>query len=175
MSKSQTETTPAFRLGDRKDINTAIILSAPGKAEEDANRPAAGQTNKTLSIALIQFHAQDPIRYPSTILDDYTIINSVDKVYYKSKNGRTEAKVSEVKFPKNIQRVSNLLANIKTVLALGKNAQLIIVESKFKGTIFRANHPSLQALNSKYKSNELTPNGRNTDRIFQWVSSVNEQ
>ena len=163
------KTTSAFRKGNRTDIKTAIVLSAPGQCEENANRPAAGQTGKTLQSAINIWHEQSPSEFKSKKLDDYTIINSVEEVFYKKKNMRTEASEKEVCDAINIERVSNLLAYSETVVALGINAQLAVDSSNFEGVIYKSSHPSMQALNKGYTSHKSKSSDRNIDRIEKWA------
>lgn len=168
------KTTPAFRAGDRSDIKTVILLSAPGQCEEKAGRPAAGETGNTLETMIKYFHLHDPVKFPSTKLADYTIVNATEEVYYMKKNNRTQGNDSEIKDPKNIQRINNVLANADNVIALGDNAQLAIDNSKFGGTVYSGEHPSMQALNKKYSSDKATPGERRLDRTSQWSKLVME-
>jgi len=166
------ETTPAFRQGDDPSIKTVILLSAPGKFEEKAGRPAAGETGKTLQSIIKKLHAKDPQSFPSSRLDDYTIANADETIHYKAKTGRTEATKKEINDPANIERIQGILKNQKTVIALGKNAQNVVQASKFDGKVLTAPHPSKQALNRQYKSDKGTASERNEDRISQWFNDL---
>lgn len=170
--KQQPATTPAFRKGDKNGIKTTIILSAPGQREKTAKRPAAGQTGKTLQAAICVWHRADPIDFPSSQLDDYTIMNSVSKVHYMGLTGTTEGTEEEVREPQNLERIRRELSDSTTVVALGKRAQLAIRESGFSGTVYTASHPSLSNLNTTYTSGKATPSEKNRDRIEQWADEV---
>lgn len=167
-------TTAAYRKGDKKDNKTTIVLSAPGQAEEKAGRPAAGQTGKTLQTAIKKMHQKDPSRFPSERLDDYTIVNAVEDVHYRSKTGRTEGKESEIINSKNMERINSLLNGSENIVALGDKAQLAVEKSNAKATVFKGNHPSMQALNKKYKSNKNNASERNEDRVTSWVNDLEE-
>jgi len=173
-SKPQTnKTTPAYRKGN-KNNKTTIVLSAPGQAEEKANRPAAGQTGKTLQSAIKQLHKKDPSKFPSDKLDDYTIVNAVEDVHYKGKTGRTEGKNSEVLKPKNMSRINDTLKSSKNIVALGDKAQLAVDNSSAKGTVFKGNHPSMQSLNKKYGSDKSNASERSEERVKSWVNDLVE-
>lgn len=165
-------TSAAYRKGNCETIKTAILLSAPGEVEEKTGRPAAGRTGTTLQKALKHLNVHCGSDFPSPNLDDYTIINSVEKVHYKKKTGSTEGKDSEVREPNNIARLQSLLSETNCVLALGDKAQLAISECGFSGKVYQAPHPSAQALNKCYQSKKETPSERNFDRIFQWAGDI---
>lgn len=166
------QNTPAYRKGDVSGIKTIFLLSAPGKVEENAGRPAAGETGKTLEMALEILHKKDADAFPSLRLDDYTIANAVEEIHYKAKSGRTEGNEKEITDPKNMARINNILENSQTVIALGDKAHLAVKTSNYKKRLLTANHPSLVSLNSKYKSNKKLPRERRIDRICQWVDDL---
>jgi len=166
------ETTPAFREGNDASIKTIILLSAPGQVEAKLGRPAAGETGKTLQHAIEKLHKKDPKTFPSAKLDDYTIMNAVEKVHYQSKTGRTEGTINEITDSKNIDRINGILKDYDNVVALGDKAQTAIRSSNFDGKILTSNHPSKQSLNMQYKSNKTTAGERNIDRISQWADSI---
>lgn len=165
-------TSPAFRKGDNHRVKTTIVLSAPGQAEEKAGRPAAGQTGKTLKKAINELHKKDPLKFPSNRLDDYTIVNAVEEVHYKGKTGRTEARDAEISNSDNLKRVRAALADAVNVVALGDKAQLAVAECGYQGNVYKGEHPSMQALNRKYKSHNETPQERNSDRVTQWAEDM---
>jgi hypothetical protein len=167
--KRNSETTSAFRKGDREDIKTTIILSAPGQCEEIANRPAAGQTGKTLQSAISILHEKCPSKFPTNQLDDYTILNAVEDVHYKGKTGRTEGTKNEVCNLKNLERINGALKDSEVVVALGEMAHLAVDSSSFSGVILKSSHPSRQSLNKTYDSHKDNPSDRNKDRINSWT------
>jgi hypothetical protein len=165
-------TSPAFRRGDDTNIKTIIVLSAPGQEEEKAGRPAAGQTGTTLQEAIEFWHNALPTEFPSKNLDDYTIVNAVEDVHYKAKTGRTEGTDTEVCDTDNMKRINAIIADTQYVVALGYKAQLAVSGSIFNGKIYSGKHPSMNALNTQYSSQKLTPNERGSDRIRQWATDV---
>ncbi len=171
-TKTMRKMSPAFRQGDDTSIKTVILLSAPGQVEAKLGRPAAGETGKTLQYAIEKLHKKDPITFPSSKLDDYTIMNAVEKVHYQSKTGRTEGTMKEITDSKNMNRINGVLKDYDTVIALGDKAQIAVKNSNFNGKVLASNHPSKQSLNMQYKSIEATPEKRNIDRIIQWTDSI---
>ena len=162
---------PAFRRGDAS-IRTAFVLSAPGRAEYEAKRPAAGQTGKTLNTALEVFHRAEPGVFPSLRLDDYTLVNAWGEVEYKARRNRTEAKDAEILAAANICRLVRCLEGMDAVVALGDKAQLAVARACSAGTLFTGDHPSLQRLNRAYFSCAATPGERRKDRTLQWAGCV---
>ena len=169
----RTLTSPAFRLGDAQ-LRTAFVLSAPGRAECKAQRPAAGQTGVSLTCALSAFHQAEPRIFPSLRLADYTLVNAWDTVEYKERTGRTEATRAEILGAANIIRLEQSLRHMDAVVALGDRAQIAVDKAWPAGTIFTGDHPSLQRLNRAYHSCADTPGGRRADRIRKWAECVLE-
>ncbi len=172
ITKPIRKTTPAFRQGDNDSIKTIILLSAPGQVEAKLGRPAAGETGKTLQHVIKKLHMKDPKTFPSDKLDDYTIMNAVEQVHYKSGTGRTEGTVNEIIDSQNINRINGILKDYKSVVALGDKAQVAIKNSNFDGKVLSSNHPSKQSLNKQYLSDKTTPKDRNIDRISQWTDTI---
>jgi len=119
-------------------------------------------------------HAKDPIAFPSPNLDDYPITNAVETVRYMSKTGDTEGTDQEVCNANNINRIKKELGDSQNILALGKKAQLAVSQSDFNGKVLKANHPSMVALNRKYKSDKATSSERSKDRIKQWSETITD-
>ncbi|MCK8503407.1 MULTISPECIES: hypothetical protein [Myxococcus] len=176
MSKS-TESSPgnsqshAFRLGNRPDILTILVLAAAGRLEELAGRPAAGQTGVTLRWAIRVWHMLDPVCFPSPNLDDYAMVNAVEAVHYRGKTGRTEGTEQEIRAEGNLRRLRGVLAGYDCIVALGQSA-MTAVEAAGSEALYSGNHPSLQALNRMYVSSERTPVERRADRVAQWARTV---
>lgn len=164
--------TPAFRQGDDASIKTVIMLSAPGRVEAKLGRPAAGETGRTLQHAIEKLHKTNPIIFPSARLDDYTIMNAVEKVHYQSQTGRTEGTINEITDSKNMDRINGILKDYDNVIALGDKAQIAVKNSNFNGKVLTSSHPSKQSLNTQYKSTKTTPEERNIDRISQWTDTI---
>ena len=171
MRRPNPETTPAYRRGDAK-LRTAFVLSAPGRYECRARRPAAGQTGVTLEMALELFRDVEPCAFPSRRLDDYTCLSAWDRTEYRALTGRTEATEAEVLQPDNLGRVAQHLRDMEFVVALGDRAQLVVRRVWHACTLFTGCHPSLQRLNTKYRSNANTRLARRKDRTRQWAQEV---
>ena len=171
--RSTAATTPAYRRGTLGN-GTAILLSAPGKVEYERGRPAAGQTGKSLELALSELHRADPRLFPSLKPEHYTTINVWDKPEYMSKTGRTEATDRELLSPRNLTRVRQLLLDedIETTVALGDKPKRVLACIGFSGTRLSGDHPSLQRLNRKYRSKAPTPDARRKDRAQQWAQDI---
>ena len=161
----------AFRRGDA-EIRTAFVLSAPGRAEYEAKRPAAGQTGNTLKTALEVFHCAEPGIFPSLRLDDYTLVNAWGEVEYKARRKRTEAKDAEILGAANLCRLGLCLQNMDAIVALGDKAKLAVTKAWSAGTLFTGDHPSLQRLNRAYFSCAATPTERRKHRTLQWAGCV---
>lgn len=164
-------TTPDYRRGDA-DCRTAFVLSAPGRYECRAGRPAAGQTGVTLGMAVELFTVVDRRTFPSPRLDDYTCLSAWDRIEYRALTGRTEATEAEVLRRENLCRLADYLRGMRFVVALGDRAQLAVCEVLHAGVLFTGCHPSLQRLNTKYHSNAKTPRERRKDRTRQWAQEV---
>ena len=164
-------TSPAFRRGNAQN-RTAFVLSAPGKAECKAQRPAAGQTGKTLEIALSEFHCTEPCIFPSTRLDDYTLVNAWGKMENEDLTRRTEATDAEILGPPNICRLALCLQDMEAIVALGDKAQLAVDKVWSAGTLLTGGHPSLKRLNQDYCSHGATKDERRKDRTLQWARRV---
>ena len=162
---------PAYRPGDA-GFRTAFVLSAPGRRECEAGRPAAGETGRSLNIALKTLHRIEPGVFPSCALDDYTLLNAWDEVLYRAHTGRTEAKDKDILGAGNICRVAQLLRDMEAVVALGDKARLAVSKAWPVGTLFTGRHPSLQSLNRAYSSNACTAEERRTERTTQWARDL---
>lgn len=169
--KRSAKATPAYQPG-KKGNKTAIILSAPGSAEEKAGRPASGQTGKTLNKFLEQAHKKDPKRFPSTKKDDYTIVNASDEVHYKKKTGRTEAKDKDILDKANVGRVSKAIKTKDTVVALGGKAGKVAAKAAAGKEVLKGDHPSMQSMNRQYKSSKTTPKARAEERVKKYTEDV---
>lgn len=156
----------------RSNNKTTIVLSAPGQAEEEAGRPAAGQTGKNINGMLKAANKKDPKTFPSANKDDYTITQASSKVEYKSKTGRTEASSREINDPTNLRKVKDNLKGAKTVVALGSKANEAVKKAGFRGEIISGSHPSNQNLNRNFQSNKETPSERHDDRLDQYTNEL---
>ena len=101
----------------------AIILSCPGREEEQANPkgPAKGQTGKNLKGILGILSSEYGLQGFSR--NEIIITNAWDQVEYPKKTGRSEATTIEVLEKNNLDRLSSEVGNISDyILACGQKA-----------------------------------------------------
>lgn len=153
-------------------LKTAILLSAPGKKEEELGKPASGLTGAHIREALIHLNTISPESFPSTSLDDYRITNAIKEPQYLNKTNRYEGTATEIKSKDNIERIRDELSNIDVILVLGKKAEIAYENLNMSIDVYKASHPSQQNLVSAFKSNKETSSERNQDRIQQWINSI---
>lgn len=152
-------------------IDTVIVLSAPGRHEEDAETPASGQTGKTLNGLLEALNLRDPISFPSADKDDYRIVNATETVHFMERTGRTEATTAELEAPQNLERLRAALRDKSIVVALGDKAQSTLKAAGIAVT-FTGPHLSLQRINRFYKSQATTRPARVEDRLGQIAETI---
>lgn len=134
-----------YNQGKSKKI--ALVFSCPGQEEEKLGKPTAGQTGENLDIFLKELFNKDAVnRY------DYRITNAYDKVFYESKDGRTEATTEEVMSQQNLKRLYEEVADIEElIIAFGNKAKMALdaVQQNFplKAKVVKTKHLGLQALN----------------------------
>jgi len=163
----------AFQRG-RDDIPTVIVLSAPGRAEAKAGRPAAGATGKQIDGQLKILHTRDRVNYPSVDHRDYRIVNAVDDVHFMSATKRTEGSRAEVTAPANVARKRRLMEGKSNALVFGDNAAIITDAVEFDGSQSRGPHPSPRRINTKYRSEAATPAERAAERTRASVDDMVE-
>jgi hypothetical protein len=167
------EDSPAYQHG-RPDITMAFVLSTPGRKEQDAGHPAAGQTGKNISKMLPHLHKGNPAKFPSTDIDDYPIINSVSKPRWKSPtSSRTEGTKAEIRDKANVERLAKSFEGIKDAVAFGRNGQTATAASGFSGKVADGlPHASNQAINRTVPASGDTRRQRAEERISKVAKSV---
>ena len=112
---------PHFTRGSETDI--AFVLSCPGKHEEAARHPAAGNTGRNLERLLALL---GPRLGMSTLTRTHiTIANAWAGVEYQSATGRSEASDDDVKQTGNIRRLADELRHVtKLIVFCGEKAKL---------------------------------------------------
>lgn len=128
--------------------HVAFLFNCPGQEEEKNRKPVAGKTGENLDILLRYLESKDKNNFQFTDRYSYRITNSWDKVEYKKKTNRTEAKISEIKQEKNLMRIKDELKNIETLVLFGNKAQKIIKFLDFDGIVIKSKHLSMQGLAS---------------------------
>jgi uracil-DNA glycosylase len=149
-----------YNQGKYKEI--AFVFSCPGQEEKENKRPVSGITGRNLDFFISELFKNDKEKKDFTRYD-FRITNSVSQVYYKELNERTEAKMSEIKVPKNIDRLYNEIKDIeKLIICFGKRAEkaLEIVRKTYNLSnveIINFKHLGLQSLN-RYKIDVASEN-----------------
>lgn len=149
------EETAAYQHGEEGN-ETAIVLSAAGRHEAAAKRPASGQTGTTLNKVLANARAKDPETFRDADKTSYRIVNAVETVHHKRATGRTEARSDELLDPANIKRLKADLADKKKIVALGDKAIEAVVAAGRTPTL-TGPHPSRFRELSGHKGKEPQP------------------
>ncbi len=168
---------PAHRPGDAPEVRTAFLASCPGRLEEQAGRPLAGQSGRNLRAALPSLRAQfGPEWFPSLVLDDYTLTNAWDRVEYPALTGRSEATSAEVLAPENIAavRARTVDAGLVRIVALGARARTV-AQRIGAPEILAGPHPSPLHVNTRYKSDRADAEARSLHRLEQWAARLDEE
>lgn len=114
-------TLPHFSKGSESDV--AFVLSCPGRYEERAGHPAAGNTGKNLQRLLDRLGPR--ISLPHLVRAHITITNAWSEIEYQEKTGRSEATDAEVNRPDNIRRLADELKHVSTLVVFcGAKAKL---------------------------------------------------
>lgn len=133
---------PAYQPG-RTDIQTTLVLAAPGEHERAAWRPAAGPTGDALDVVLAMLQSIDPTSFPSASKLDYRIVNSVDVIMRKPRPLPTKRQIRQ---DANVARLRAQLSSEDTLVALGPCA-LVAIQAAGLTATFCAGHPGLQGIN----------------------------
>lgn len=142
-----------YEPGSKNEI--AVVLSCPGQEEEQAvpQGPAKGQTGVNLEDVLDILSKDYNLEGFSR--NEITITNSWDQVEYPEKTKRSEATFIEILESKNLDRLSNELANVsKYIFACGQNASVSVMTLNYAGKLSKdvdiifLEHLSNRALNS---------------------------
>lgn len=145
-----------YEAGSKNEI--AVVLSCPGREEELAcpQGPAKGQTGKNLET-LLEILTRD-YEYSGFTRSEICVTNAWDKVEYKKKTGKSEAKLHEILSNKNLDRLAKEVGVIeKLIICCGVNAKAAILSlSKDKkinsnAKIVFLDHLGNQSLNSSIK------------------------
>lgn len=156
-------------------LDVAFVFSVPGANERRDCRPVAGQTGSNLSIALQELNLLRSDLFASTNRYDYRITNAFDQAIARSLgDDRSEASISDVRSPSNVNRVVQELSGCRLVVLCGRRAQLLSDPiCKMPTKIVHVSHIGNAALNSAYPSANIPslsdPTERRQYRIGMWV------
>ncbi|SIT12475.1 hypothetical protein [Neptunomonas antarctica] len=162
-----------FESGLSEEI--AIVLSCPGKDEEEATPqgPAKGQTGTNLN-AILNILTNDFNRSGFT-RTDIVVTNSWAQVEYIKKTQRAEAELQQVLGVSNLNRLASEIENIsKYIVACGENAKVSVSMLEYAGKlkegvkIIYIKHLGSQAINLNVSTdidgNEIVTYSRAADK-----------
>lgn len=116
---------PHFSRGTATHV--AFVLSCPGRHEELAGHPAAGNTGKNLGRLLEYLGPR--LDLPHLERSHVTIANAWAGIEYKDKTGRSEASDLEVRQADNIFRLAHELRHVTLLIVFcGEKAKLAAQE-----------------------------------------------
>lgn len=116
---------PHFSKGACDSI--AFVFSCPGKKEELAGHPAAGQTGRNLEhlLGLLTQHLGEC----ALTRIDVTIANAWKNIEYESLTGRSEATDAEIRILSNMQRLATEIQHITELIVFcGDKAKIAAQE-----------------------------------------------
>ncbi len=159
-------------------IPLAFVFSVPGADEMRSGKPVAGDTGENLESALAHLHSAKPTLFPSVNRYDYRLTNAFpEPIAVALGHGASEAEISEVKAPGNIQRVLRELDGCSLVVLCGNRAKQLAPAIRDSGrTVIEVPHPGNKGLNGKFQaSSQLLPHVRRMHRVEKWANAVLQQ
>lgn len=157
-------------------IPVAFVFSAPGEKERLAMKPVAGETGDNLESALGHLHEARPKLFPSVHRYDYRITNAWSEPIAVSRGHRSsEARDSEIRDPRNVQRVLRELEGCKLVVLSGDKARLVAQELRESGkSVVEVPHVGNKGLNVSFKLSQgpAAPPARRARRVQLWATKV---
>ncbi|MCG7360419.1 hypothetical protein MHZ93_03995 [Roseomonas sp. ACRSG] len=158
--------------------DTTWVASAAGRLELEEGRPVVGQTGDNIDLALPTLNRLWPEAFPFFSRWDYYITNASNEVHFQSCTGRTEARNKDILNPTNLERLQAAVGNRRYVVLLGKKALVTAKAAKLGGVWFYGCHPSLSAVNRKYKLGPdavtLSSSERNALRLSKWAADIQQ-
>lgn len=148
---------PDYRRGDRHP-NIAIVGACPGEQEEKQDRPFIGDAGAHLATMVPIINEICPVKFPSALGDDYTLLNAHPLPRYPGRagyNGDTEPCHAAVISDENIARLIEQLKQtaINRLLLAGRRPQWLaprVVAEFAELEIYICGHPSPSAWNRRY-------------------------
>lgn len=159
-------------------IPLAFVFSVPGADEMRSGKPVAGDTGENLESALAHLHSARPTLFPSVDRYHYRLTNAFpEPIAVALGHEASEAKISEVKDPGNIQRVLREIDGCSLVVLCGNKAILLAPAIRDSGrTVVEVPHPGNKGLNGKFKApRQLLPPVRRMHRVEMWANAVLQQ
>lgn len=144
-------------------------------------KPVAGDTGENLDSALVHLHSAEPTLFSSTDRYDYRITNAFPEPIAVALGHKvSEARGSEVKNSRNIQRVLSELHDCGLVVLCGNKARLLA--SAIRGperTVVEVPHIGNKGLNGKFPVPPHLQLASSPDRrryrVELWASAVLQQ
>lgn len=115
---------PHFNIG-KNDINVAVVFSAPGRLEEEKKMPLSGKTGENFKEVIAKLRSIKLFENVDCIYD-LRITNAASSIYFKKKNNKTEAPISDIKKAKNIERLVKEIEGKDFIIAFGKRAEVAV-------------------------------------------------
>jgi hypothetical protein len=152
---------------------TGFVFICPGRLEENAGYPCAGQTGQGLNAGLAQLTRLRGDLFPSRDRFDYLITNAWIHPEYRTRPGqprpRSLPELMEVVTRQNIERLHSEILELNHVVACGELAHLAVrlcVEFlNYSGNVAYVEHTSRQALG-------CPTNDRYDEVIKAWAKRV---
>ena len=149
--------------GDAQN-KVAFILSTPGKLEEEAEYPAAGDTGDNMNAILELLNKSDPNHFPNINRYRYLITNASTNVMHSAKGDKkTEEADSNITEPQNICRVRMEVGHCTIVILCGQKANLLAPHLKEK-VLIRTSHLGNKGLRNKFKNKAPLLKGMSTGK-----------
>ena len=159
---------PHLQRGTRNQI--AVVLSCPGRVEEERNSPAQGATGTNLDCLLDIM--RDSYHFDYSDRRQLTITNAWSRVEYVTQSstgrtGRTEPTLGEVLCPGNLDRLACDIDPIEhIIICCGNLARQAIQRLQYCRRlrdgirVARLPHLGNQSINRKFKTNVLNLHAR---------------
>lgn len=144
-------------------------------------KPVAGDTGENLDSALAHLHSSQPALFPSVHRYEYRITNAFTEPTAVALGHKvSEARNSEIKDSRNIQRVLSELHDCGLVVLCGNKARLLA--SAIRGperTVVEVPHIGNKGLNGKFPIPHhlklASSSDRRRYRVELWASAVLQQ
>jgi hypothetical protein len=157
-----------------KNAKIAIVLSCPGKNEQEAGAPATGQTGKNLErlFGAIRSIMEDE----NFVRKQTTITNAWPQVEYEALTGRSEALNAEITQEQNLMRLFKEIEPSSIVIASSLKAHLAIrnLESKLhKHKIMLIPHLGMKGINQIAASGNSAEERmkRRFEILAEWIAT----
>lgn len=161
-----------FRRGDVHP-STVFMGACPGRQEEIDGRPFAGSAGANLRIMLETLSAEMVEHFPSSVMEDYSLLNAHDLPRYRGRegyDGRTTPPRGDVLEDGNLGRLRERLEAVDAskVIYLGQAAEY--AHSALPGLVggisfFRLGHPSPLAWNPRKEYGGLSKR----EKLARWA------